>query len=99
MNKSAIVIGLLFGLGGALGLLNPREWTYTTANRHSVAPGSRVISKTGTRLLSLGAILIGTGSLWIGIKNGNQARERNEPTSLRSSALAEKFAVKTPRAG
>jgi hypothetical protein len=70
MNKSAIAIGLLFGLGGVLGLLNPREWTYTTANRYGAVTGRPwVIGKTGTRVFSVGAILIGIGSLWIGMKN------------------------------
>lgn len=71
MNKAAIVIGLIFGLGGVVGLVNPREWTAAAASRNSASTGPWVVSKSGTRVLCVGAILVGAGVLWIGMRNEN----------------------------
>ena len=70
MNKSAVVIGLIFGLGGVVGLVKPREWIGTAPSRNA-STGSWVVSKSGTRILCVGAILVGAGVLWIGMRNEN----------------------------
>lgn len=71
MKMTALAIGCLFLIGGIAGLVNPREWTYTTGSRISATQGPWVISKAGTRALSIGSIAIGLAAFYIGTKNEN----------------------------
>jgi hypothetical protein len=68
MKSAALLIGSVLVLGGVFGALRPKEWTYVPSTRNAATFGPSTISKDGTRILAIGAILLGGGVIYFGNK-------------------------------
>lgn len=68
--KAAAAIGMIFIIGGAAGLLRPRDWQYAPTNRYGGSTGEiRTITKEGTRYLSVGAVVLGVSACVISVRS------------------------------